>query len=81
MNKHKLKAEYRQRIIEVLSESSIPLGVRHICRKASIANWETAFAHCLELLVEGRIRGFKTARGWVFAKKPERAVELHEAAN
>jgi hypothetical protein len=31
-----------------------------------IGHWNTALNHCLELMLEGKIKGAKTSKGWVF---------------
>jgi hypothetical protein len=58
--------EYKARILGSLARRLQPVDVESIRLEAGIGNWNTALKHCLELLIEGKIRGQKTSRGWVF---------------
>ena len=57
---------YKQKILACLNESSMPLGVENIRVACNIGNWNTVLTHCLELLLEGKIKGQKTSKGWIF---------------
>jgi len=58
--------ETKQRILNCLKKTKIPLGVENIRVACSIGNWNTALKHCLELMFEGKIRGLRTSKGWIF---------------
>jgi hypothetical protein len=58
--------EYSEKILEVLENASIPMDVEHIRVSAGIKNWQTALKHLLELVLESKICGQKTTRGWIF---------------
>jgi hypothetical protein len=45
-----------------------------------IGHWNTALNHCLELMVEGRIKGAKTSKGWVFWTCQETQLQPWEEA-
>jgi len=66
------KQEYKEKIREVLWESSRPMDVEKIRVACGIGNWETAAKHCLELLWDEKIRGVKTSNGWVFWARSSR---------
>ncbi|MCL6579635.1 MAG: hypothetical protein K6T73_09675 [Candidatus Bathyarchaeota archaeon] len=57
---------YKQKILGCLKEAALPLGVENIRVACNIGNWNTALKHCLELLFQGKIRGQKTSKSWVF---------------
>ena len=63
--------ETKQRIINCLRKSRIPMGVENIRVACDIGNWNTALKHCLELFIQGRIKGQKTSKGWVFWAEQE----------
>ncbi|MGC9346191.1 MAG: hypothetical protein ACP5ER_05325 [Candidatus Bathyarchaeales archaeon] len=56
----------KERILNCLKRAKIPQGVENIRTACDIGNWNTALKHCLELLLEGRIKGQKTSKSWVF---------------
>jgi len=58
--------EYQKRITSFLSETAGPVDVEKIRKNCRIANWNTALKHCLELLIQGKIKGEETSKGWVF---------------
>ena len=58
--------KYKIRIIDILRKTSRPLDIENIRIKANIGNWNTALKHCLELLIDRRIRGVKTSKSWIF---------------
>lgn len=64
-----------QKLIEhmetFVSEASEPVYVEKIRTCCGIGNWNTALKHCLELLIQGRIKGQKTSKGWIFWKLNE----------
>jgi hypothetical protein len=63
--------ENKQRILVHIEKSNMPLDVENIRKAAGIGNWNTALKHCLELLVDGRINGQRTSKGWIFWPKRE----------
>jgi len=58
--------EYQERIINFLNETTGPVDVEKIRRNCGIANWNTALKHCLELLIQNKIKGEETSKGWLF---------------
>ncbi len=59
-------AVYKQRILDALRSSSLPLAVENVRITAGLHNWESTKALLLELMVERRIKGLRTAKGWIF---------------
>ena len=55
-----------QKIVDVLSESSMPMDVENIRLKTGLRNWESTKSILLELVLEGTIFGQKTTKGWIF---------------
>lgn len=55
-----------QKILACLREAESPLDCEKIRIFCKIGNWNTALKHCLELLIQGRIKGLKTSKGWIF---------------
>jgi hypothetical protein len=58
--------EIKNRITNFLKTAKIPQGVENIRVNCKIGNWNTALKHCLELLLQEKIRGQKTSKGWIF---------------
>lgn len=56
----------KEKIVQFLGEATEPVDVEKIRRACIIGNWMTAFNYCLELMAEGKIKGQKTSKGWVF---------------
>jgi len=61
----------KERIIDCLKTAKTPQGVENIRVASGIGNWNTALKHCLELLLQGKIRGLKTSKSWIFWIKKE----------
>lgn len=59
-------ASYRQRILQTLSKAPLPMGVEPVRIESGIKNWQTAMKHLLELVLESKICGQKTTKGWIF---------------
>jgi len=57
---------YQEKIIKALQSASKPQDIENIRIAAGIGNWNTALKHCLELLLEGKIRGQKSSKSWTF---------------
>jgi len=55
-----------QRIVNVLSESRMPMDVENIRLKIGLKNWESTKSILLELVLQGTIFGQKTTKGWIF---------------
>jgi len=66
-----MKETYNQKIMELLKNAEEPTDVAKIRVACDIGNWNTALKHCLELLVDGRINGQRTSKGWIFWPKRE----------
>ena len=58
--------KYRDSILSVVLKAELPIGIETVRKKSGIKVWETAKALLLELLIEGRLSGIKTAKSWVF---------------
>jgi hypothetical protein len=58
--------DYKSNILEVLSQAEKPMDIYNIKVKAGIKNWETCKAILLELLIEGKIKGQRSTKGWTF---------------
>ena len=61
-----MKRVDERKIITLLKEEGRPLNVTTIQQKVGLGNWLSALKACLELCVEGKIKGLKTPNGWVF---------------
>jgi len=61
--------KFRDRILQALSQRDIPCDVEKIRVAVGAGNWNTALHHLLELLIDEKICGQKTSRGWIFWKK------------
>jgi hypothetical protein len=57
---------HHQKIVNILSESKIPMDVENIRLKTGLKNWESTKSILLELVIQGRILGQKTTKGWIF---------------
>lgn len=71
---------YQPKILSFLSQTTEPVDVEKIRTACGIGNWNTALTHCLDLLVQGRIHGQKTSKGWVFWAHQEKQLEPWEEA-
>jgi len=60
--------EYKEKILNFLAEARAeePVDVEKIRVACGIGSWQTALKHCLELLLQGRIKGQKTSKSWIF---------------
>ncbi len=57
---------HEENILAFLTGITEPVDVEKIRVACQIGNWNTALKHCLDLLLQGKIRGQKTSKGWVF---------------
>jgi hypothetical protein len=60
---------YKEKIYDFLSKNKKPIDIEKIRKACRIGNWNTTLKHCLELLLEGKIKGQKTSKSWVFWKE------------
>ena len=63
MDKHKLL------IKDFLERSEQPIDVETIRKNIKISHWSACLSNLLELIIEGKISGQKTSKGWVFWAK------------
>ncbi len=56
----------KEKILAFLSEMTQPVDVEKIRKSCGIGNWNTALKHCLELLIQRKIKGQKTSKSWIF---------------
>ncbi|MEM2129144.1 MAG: hypothetical protein QXZ70_00950 [Candidatus Bathyarchaeia archaeon] len=75
-----MKENYQEKILALLSKAVQPIDVEKIRVACGIGNWNTALTHCLELLVQGKIQGQKTSKGWTFWIYHETQLEPWEEA-
>jgi hypothetical protein len=61
---------HRQKIVNVLSESKMPMDVENVRLKTGLKNWESTKSILLELVLLGTILGQKTTKGWIFWVSP-----------
>ncbi len=59
-------SKYREKVLNVVREADMPLGIETIRKKAGIKIWETSKAILLELVIQGKISGMKTGKSWIF---------------
>jgi len=57
---------FKERILNCLKQTDVPQGVENIRAACNIGNWNTALKHCLELLLQGKIKGQKTSKSQIF---------------
>lgn len=61
--------DYKDEILQILSEREVPCDIEKIRIAAGIGNWNTALHHLLELYIDGKISGLKTSKSWIFWTK------------
>jgi len=59
-------AVYKQRIVDAVLGSDLPLSVDNVRATAGLSNWESTKALLLELVLERKIKGIRTSKGWIF---------------
>lgn len=57
---------FKQKILEILEKTQQPLDIEKIRKAVGCSHWNTCLKHCLELVLEGKIYGWKTSKSWVF---------------
>ena len=72
--------DYNEKILAFLSEATKPVDVEKIRTSCGIGNWNTALTHCLQLLIQGKIKGQKTTKSWVFWTRQETHLRPWEEA-
>jgi hypothetical protein len=55
-----------QKVVNVLSEAKMPMDVENVRLKTGLKNWESTKSILLELVIQGRIFGQRTTKGWIF---------------
>jgi hypothetical protein len=63
--------QYKIKIVQMLEKATQPMDVEKIRVSIGIGNWNTAVKHCLELMLDGKINGQRTSKGWIFWSKKE----------
>jgi len=56
----------KQRIVQVLENSLVPMDVENVRLNSGMKNWESTKAILLEMVLQGSIRGQRTSRSWIF---------------
>jgi hypothetical protein len=72
--------DYKERILAFFDDINEPVDVEKIRKHCGIGNWLTALSNCLNLFIQGKIRGEKTPKGWIFWTQRERQLEPWEEA-
>lgn len=65
-----VRNSYKDKIRDVLLESTMPMDVENVRQRTGLKNWESTKAILLELVIQGAIAGQKTTKGWIFWIKP-----------
>jgi hypothetical protein len=61
---------YMEKIRGVLVDSTMPMDVENVRSGAGLKNWESTKAILLEMVLQGKILGEKTTKGWIFWVDP-----------
>ena len=77
---HRGDNSIKNKIVDTLAKAKGPLDVKQIKEAVGISHWHVCIRHCLELLIEGRIHGWKTAKSWIFIH-PEHVNSLKAPAS
>jgi len=72
--------DYDQKILEYLNKANEPVDVENIRVACGIGHWNTALGRCLSLLLEGKIKGQKTTKGWIFWSHQKMELQPYEEA-
>ena len=57
---------YKDKIGDVLAESTMPMDVENVRQRTGLKNWESTKAILLEMVLLGAIAGQQTTKGWIF---------------
>jgi hypothetical protein len=55
----------------MLQKTEQPTDTEKMRLAIGIGNWNAAMKHCLELMLDGKINGQRTPKGWIFWPKQE----------
>jgi hypothetical protein len=70
MKKMGERNSHRERIRDVLAESTMPMDVENVRSGAGLKNWESTKSILLEMVLQEKIHGQKTTKGWIFWVEP-----------
>lgn len=78
MNKLEREANNKQKIVDAVAESKLPIGIENIRVNAGLKAWIQCKALCMELMAERKIVDQKTTKSWIFwvDKKVNNAGEV-----
>lgn len=66
----------KDKVIEYLEACDEPQRIQSIQKGTGIAHWNSTLSNCLELYIQGKIRGMKTSQSWVFWIEKEHGAAL-----
>ena len=69
---------HQQKIVEVLADAKMPMDVENVRLQTGLKNWESTKSILLEMVLQGRIAGEKTTKGWIFWLDLERVRGFKE---
>jgi len=69
---------HQQKIVEVLADAKMPMDVENVRLQTGLKNWESTKSILLEMVLQGRIAGEKTTKGWIFWLDLERVRGIKE---
>ncbi len=72
--------QHTENILTFLNGTTEPIDVEKIRVVCQIGNWNTALTHCLDLLLQEKIHGQKTSKGWVFWSRQNIQLKIWEEA-
>jgi hypothetical protein len=72
---------HEQKIIEFLNSATEPVDIEKIRKACEIGHWNTALNCCLRLLMDEKIKGQKTTKGWIFWTRQETHLKPWEEAS
>ena len=52
-------------VYQIIKSSELPIDPNNLSKKARIG-WGTALKYALTLVVEEKVRGLRTTKGWIF---------------
>lgn len=72
--------QHEEKVLRFLTHITEPVDVEKIRVACNIGNWNTALKHCLDLLLQEKIQGQKTSKGWVFWSRQNIHLKTWEEA-
>ena len=60
-----MSKDIRTLVCEVVTASNRPIDPENISKNIGVA-WATALKYAMELVIEGKITGIRTSKGWIF---------------